>query len=70
MRYREAAHKLETLGCYEVPSRSGGSHGLWFNPPEQTDATLPDWCGRDLKIGTLRSAIRQSGLDWQEFQET
>ena len=30
---------------------------------------MPDWGSRDLKIGTLRSAIRQLGLDWQEFQD-
>ena len=30
---------------------------------------MPDWGGRDLKIGTLRSAIRQLDLDWKEFQE-
>ena len=64
MRHREAARKLERLGCYEVPRRGGGSHRHWFNPQAQTDATLPDWGGRDLKIGTLRSAVRQLGLDW------
>jgi predicted RNA binding protein YcfA (HicA-like mRNA interferase family) len=34
------------------------------------NATLPDWGSRDLKIGTLRSAIRQLGIDWTEFQNT
>ena len=29
---------------------------------------LPDWGSRDLKTGTLRSAIRLLGLDWTEFQ--
>ena len=31
---------------------------------------MPDWGRRDLKIGTLRSAIRQLGIDWKEFQES
>ena len=31
---------------------------------------LPDWGGRDLRIGTLRSAVKQLGLDWSEFQQT
>ena len=31
---------------------------------------LPDWGGRDRKIGILRSEIRQLGLDWAEFQES
>ena len=49
--------------------RSDGSHRRWFNPQTQKNAPVPDWGGRDLKIVTLRSAIRQLGLDWQEFQE-
>ena len=69
MRYREAARKLSRLGCYEVPTRSGGSHRRWFNPETLRNAPVPDWGGRDLKIGTLRSAIRQLGLDWREFLE-
>ncbi len=69
MRYRDAARKLVELGCREIPRRSGGSHRRWFNPETQTDAVLPDWGSRDLKIGTLRSAIRQLGLDWTEFQK-
>ena len=31
---------------------------------------LPDWGRRDLKIGTLRSAIRQLGIDWNDFQHS
>ena len=69
MRYRDAARKLAELGCYEIPRRGGGSHKRWFNPEGQKDTVLPDWGGRDLKTGTLRSAIRQLGLDWKEFQE-
>lgn len=70
MRYRDAARKLVNLGCYEVPRRGGGSHRRWFNPQAQKDAVLPDWGSRDLKTGTLRSAIRQLGIDWQAFQES
>ena len=46
-----------------------GAHRRWFNPEAQKDAVLPDWGGRDLKIGPLRSPIRQLGLGWEEFQE-
>ena len=69
MRYREAARKLSKLGCREIPTRSGGSHRRWFNPQTRKNASLPDWGRRDLKIGTLRAAIRQLGLDWREFRE-
>ena len=70
MRYGDASRKLAKLGCYEIPRRGGGSHRRWFNPQARKDAILPDWGRRDLKIGTLRSAIRQLGIDWKEFQES
>ena len=70
MRYRDAAVKLARLGCHETPRRGGGSHRKWFNPQSQKDTTLPDWGSRDLKIGTLRSAIRQLGIDWKDFLES
>ncbi len=64
------SRKLVKLGCHEVPARKRGSHRRWFNPESQQDATLPDWGRRDLRIGTLRSAIRQLGIDWREFRNT
>lgn len=42
---------------------------MWINPHTGGRAQLTDWGRRDLKIGTLRSAIRQLGLDWREFDE-
>jgi predicted RNA binding protein YcfA (HicA-like mRNA interferase family) len=63
MKYREVARKLEVLGCQELPRRSGGSHRKWFNPNIQQATVLPDWGSRDLKLGTLRVAIRQLGID-------
>jgi predicted RNA binding protein YcfA (HicA-like mRNA interferase family) len=68
MIYREAARKLAVLGCQEIPRRGGGSHRKWFNPNNQQVTTLPDWGGRDLKLGTIRAAVRQLGLDWSDFQ--
>ena len=47
-----------------------GSHKKWFNPHTEKDAVLPDWGGKDLKTGTLRSAVRQLGIAWKEFQES
>ena len=69
MRYRDAARKLRVLGCDEVTRRGGGLHRKWFNPQTQRTSVLPDWGNRDLKIGTLRSAVRQLGLDWQMFSD-
>jgi predicted RNA binding protein YcfA (HicA-like mRNA interferase family) len=67
MTYRDVTQKLKALGCHELPRRGPGSHRKWFNPLTQRAATLPDWGGRDLKLGTVRAAVRQLGLDWQDF---
>jgi predicted RNA binding protein YcfA (HicA-like mRNA interferase family) len=67
--YREAVRKPRSLGCHELPRRSGGSHRIWHNPATGTAATVPDWGARDLRLGTLRAAIRQLGLDWQDFEQ-
>ncbi|MGH9426183.1 MAG: type II toxin-antitoxin system HicA family toxin [Terriglobia bacterium] len=68
MTYREAARKLTTLGCQELPRRGGGSHRKWFNPATQKVAMLPDWGSKDLKTGTLRAAVKQLGIDWDDFE--
>ena len=67
MTYREAAAKLQRLGCEEVRRR--GSHRRWVNPATGGRATLPDWGPRDLKVGTLRAAVRELGVAWQAFEE-
>jgi mRNA interferase HicA len=68
MTYRDAAKKLLALGCQEMPRQGGGSHRKWHNPATNRSTVLPDWGGRDLKIGTLRSAVRQLGIEWSAFQ--
>lgn len=69
MTYREAARRLRVLGCQEIPRRkSGGSHRKWHNPTNNRGTVLPDWGSKDLKLGTLRAAVRQLGLTWEEFQ--
>ena len=67
MIYREAARKLKNLGCVELPRTGGGSHRKWFNPKSQQGTVLPDWGGKDLRIGTVRAAVRQLGINWSEF---
>jgi predicted RNA binding protein YcfA (HicA-like mRNA interferase family) len=68
MKYRELARKLAILGYQELPRRGGGSHRKWFNPSTNLATVVPDWSGHDLKTGTVGAAVRQLGLDWQEFQ--
>ncbi|MCC7018600.1 MAG: type II toxin-antitoxin system HicA family toxin [Ardenticatenales bacterium] len=67
MKYREAARRLEALGCRELPRRGGGSHRKWFSPATDRVASVPDWGSKDLKLGTIRAVVRQLGLDWQAF---
>jgi predicted RNA binding protein YcfA (HicA-like mRNA interferase family) len=69
MTYREVARKLKKLQCAELPRKGGGSHRKWFNPGPQLATVIPDWGSRDLKLGTIRAAVRQLGLDWQAFQD-
>ncbi|WP_435020587.1 type II toxin-antitoxin system HicA family toxin [Tundrisphaera sp. TA3] len=67
MNYREIARKLTHSGCREIPRSGGGSHRKWFNPGTGQSAVFPDWGGADLKLGTVRAAVRQLGLSWDEF---
>ena len=69
MKYREASKKLKSLGCEELPRRGAESHHVWHNLKNGKIAPLPDWGAKDLKLGTLRAVIRQSGLDWKEFAD-
>ncbi|MBW4572333.1 MAG: type II toxin-antitoxin system HicA family toxin [Tolypothrix carrinoi HA7290-LM1] len=66
MKYRDVTRKLKALGCEELPRRGGGSHRKWFNPEMQNVTSLPDWGSRDLKLGTIRAAVRQLGIDWDD----
>jgi mRNA interferase HicA len=66
VRYREVEKRLRELGCFEIKSK-GGSHRKWINPALGRGAPIPDWGSKDLKFGTLKAAIRQLGLDWDEF---
>ena len=68
MRYAEVARKLKTLGCEEVPRRSGGSNRKWHNPSTGKSTVLPDWGSKDLKMGTLRAVVKQLGIEWHDFE--
>lgn len=69
MRYREAARKLRRLGCDELARRSAGSHRKWVNPATGNGTVIPDWGPKDLKLGTVRAAVKRLGLEWTEFEK-
>jgi mRNA interferase HicA len=68
MTYRDVARKLKALGCQELPRRGGGSHRKWYNPNTDQVTVVPDWGGRDLKLGTIRVMVRQLRMDWRDFE--
>ena len=69
MTYREAARKLAALGCRNVPRRRGGSHRKWIEPSDQSldSAARPRRPGP--RLGTLRAAVRQLGIEWTLFEQ-
>ena len=67
MRYRDVERRLRALGCIELPRRGGGSHRKWSNPAAGRSTVVPDWGGKELRLGTLRAAVRQLGLAWDDF---
>jgi predicted RNA binding protein YcfA (HicA-like mRNA interferase family) len=69
MKYREVARKLSNLGCVELQRQGKGSQRKWFNPATNSAGTLPDWGRKDLKLGTLRSLLRQLGIEWSAFEQ-
>jgi mRNA interferase HicA len=68
MNYKELTRKLHILGCQEIVRRGGGSHRKWINPSSGKGMVIPDWGNKDLKIGTLRSIIKQLGIDFDQFE--
>ena len=67
MKYRDVAAKLTSLGCREIPRTGGGSHRKWTNPATNRSTVVPDWGGKELKLGTVRAVVRQLNLDWESF---
>jgi predicted RNA binding protein YcfA (HicA-like mRNA interferase family) len=53
-----------------VVDRIVGSHRVLVYPGDPTrTVTVPVHSGRDLKPGTLRSIVRQTGLSVEEFRK-
>jgi hypothetical protein len=40
----------------------------WHNPATNRTTVLPDWGSRDLKTGTLHGAVKQLGIEWEDFE--
>lgn len=68
MKYREVAERLRRLGCRELARKPRGSHRKWLNPSTSRGTVVPDWGPRELKLGTVRAALRQLGIEWEDFE--
>ena len=67
MTYRALARKLRALGC-EFDRQSRGSHEIWRNPANGARTTIPNWGGKDLRAGTIRTIVRDLGVDRGAFE--
>jgi len=62
MNYRNLTRRLSQLGC-EFLRQASGSHEVWWNPSNEQFTVIPRHGGRDLPAGTLRTILRQLGID-------
>ena len=63
--YRDVAERLRRFG-FEPKGRSKGSHEGWFHPVTRRTTMLARHPG-DIPKGTLRSILRQAGIDPDDF---
>jgi predicted RNA binding protein YcfA (HicA-like mRNA interferase family) len=64
--YREAKHKLEAAGFTQVSQK--GSHVKFIRRTDEGTRTAIVPRHREVAVGTLRSIMRQAGLDPDEFE--
>lgn len=64
-RYRDIVRRLKAFG-FHLDRQPSGSHEIWLNPATGRRASLPRH-SRDLAEGTLRSILRQAGIEEDDF---
>ena len=57
------------MGCEETSKPTRGSHRTWTNHKTGKGAIVPDQGSSDLPTGTVRTIVRQLGIDWKEFKK-
>ena len=67
MTYREITRKLRRLGC-RFDRQGRGDHEIWINADSGARTTIPNWGGRDLRIGTIGAILRDLGITREEFE--
>lgn len=61
MKYSEIKRKLTKAGCYL--KREGGNHEVWYSPITNLSFTIGRHNAEEVKIKTLRSIAKQSGVE-------
>jgi predicted RNA binding protein YcfA (HicA-like mRNA interferase family) len=64
-KYREVARKLRSFG-YAFARQGAGSHEVWRHVDSGHVIIMPHH-SRDMPEGTLRSILREAGIDVEEF---
>ena len=65
--YRIVIKKLRKLG-FAFRRATGGSHEIWWNEKTRKTCVVPHH--KEVKLGTLKSIIRQAGVSETEFLES
>lgn len=60
MKYSELERKLKKAGCYDTGK--GKRHPIWFSPITGKEFMTSNHKNEDVKPGTLKSIIRDSGI--------
>lgn len=68
MNYRKLTCRLRQLGC-EFLRQASGSYEVWWNPSNEQFTVISRHGGRDLPVGTLRTILRQLGIDPAVFYD-
>jgi len=64
-RYKDIVRKLKAHG-FQFDRQAAGSHEIWFNSSKKRYTTIPNHPG-DMPEGTLRTILRQAGIDPDDF---
>ena len=64
MKVREVIRLIQSDGWYQVGTR--GSHRQYKHPTKLGRVTVPGKLSKELPQGTLRSVLRQAGLEGNE----
>lgn len=68
LKYRDVAKKLRTFG-FHFFREAKGSHEIWYNKDTERYTTIPKHSG-DMAEGTVRSILKQAGVEVDDFLDS